>query len=166
MEEVCSSETLVLTYQTTRYHTPEDHNINFHFWENIKYRTFSYCGSHLWLKSQDSSVGIATSYGLDCKGSILAKSKVFLFSIKSRLASLRTQPPMQRVPRIVSPGLKRSGFEAGNSPPFNSEDKNCGAIPSLSRTWNNFIFFTCGTAVTVFTHFRNVTKYCIAYLNG
>jgi hypothetical protein len=62
--------------------------------------------------SRDSSVGIATDYGLDDGGnrsSSPGKVKNFLFSKSSRPALGSTQPPIQWVPRGLSPGVKRSG---------------------------------------------------------
>jgi hypothetical protein len=53
---------------------------------------------------QDSSVGIATSYGLDGRGSIPEKSKIFLFSTASKPALGPTQPPIQWLPGVSSPG--------------------------------------------------------------
>jgi hypothetical protein len=88
---------------------------------------------------RDSSVGIATSYGLDGRG------KICLFTIVSRPALGPTQPPIQWIL-----GVKRSGREAGHSSP--SSAKNGGAIPPLPHTssWHtallikhrdNFTFF-------------------------
>jgi hypothetical protein len=37
MEAVSSSEMPVRTYQTSRYHNPEDHNINLHCRENLMF---------------------------------------------------------------------------------------------------------------------------------
>jgi hypothetical protein len=42
-----------------------------------------------------------------------------------------TQPPIQRVPGALSPGVKRLGDEAGHSPPCIAKVKNGGAIPPL-----------------------------------
>jgi hypothetical protein len=110
---------------------------------------FSYRSSHLWLKCRDSSVGVATSYGLNGRGSIPVRIKVLLFPITSRSALVRTQPPMQWVPGAVSLGLKRPGLEADHSPPCNAEDENGGAIPSLSHTFS--FISTCGWIVNRYT---------------
>jgi hypothetical protein len=82
----------------------------------------------------DSSVGIATGYGLDSRGSIPGRVKNFLFSIAVSPALGPTQPPIQWVPGAVSLGVKLQGREADNSPPFSAEVKNGGAVPSLSHT--------------------------------
>jgi hypothetical protein len=71
------------------------------------------------LKSRDSSVGIATSYGLDGRGigvRVPVVVGIFLFSISSRPALGFTQPPIQWVPGALSPGVKRPGREADHSP--------------------------------------------------
>jgi hypothetical protein len=44
-----------------------------------------------------------------------------------------TQPPVQRVPGALSPGVKRSGREADHSP-SSAEVKNSGAILPLFHT--------------------------------
>jgi hypothetical protein len=56
---------------------------------------------------------------------------IFLFSIASILALGLTQPPIQRVPGALSPGVKRQGREADRSPTTNAEVKNGGVIPPL-----------------------------------
>jgi hypothetical protein len=64
------------------------------------------------VKSRDSSVGIATGYRLDDRGgrsSSPGKVKNFLFFISSRPALWTTQPPIQWVPRALSPGGKAAG---------------------------------------------------------
>jgi hypothetical protein len=47
---------------------------------------------------RDSSVGLATGYGLDGQESISGRAKIFLFSTASRPALGPTQPPIQWVP--------------------------------------------------------------------
>jgi hypothetical protein len=71
------------------------------------------------------------SYGLDGRGSIPDRVKMFLLSIASRPALGPTQPPIQWVPGAVSPGAKRHLREADLSPPSSAEVKNSGAIISL-----------------------------------
>jgi hypothetical protein len=55
------------------------------------------------VMSQDSSVGIATGYGLDGRG------RIFLFCTASRPAPGPTQPPTEWVSRLFPPGIKRKG---------------------------------------------------------
>jgi hypothetical protein len=76
--------------------------------------------SKYFIWSWDSSVSIATSYGME----------IFLFSTTSRLALGITQPLIQWVLEALSPGVKRLGH-AHRSPPSSSEVKNGGAIPPL-----------------------------------
>jgi hypothetical protein len=42
MEAVCSSETLVPTYKSTRRHNPENHNQQLHRRENLRIRAVSF----------------------------------------------------------------------------------------------------------------------------
>jgi hypothetical protein len=79
----------------------------------------------------NSSVGIATSYGLDDLGSIPGREEMFPFSTSSRPALGPTQPPIQWVPEALSPGLKGPGREADHSPPSSADVKNGGVIPPL-----------------------------------
>jgi hypothetical protein len=62
--------------------------------------------------SRDSAVSIATG-----------RVKNFLFFTSSRPALGHTQPPIQCVPRALSPGVKRSGREADHSPSTSAEVK-------------------------------------------
>jgi hypothetical protein len=78
------------------------------------------------LRSRDSSVGIATGYGLDDRGvrsSSPGRVRNLLFYTSSRPALASTQPPIQWVPRALSPGVKREGREADHSPPTSAEVK-------------------------------------------
>jgi hypothetical protein len=81
------------------------------------------------IKNQDSSVGIATDYVLDDRGSISGKGNIFLISIVSRPALGPTHLPMQMVPGAGSPGITRQGHKAHHSLPSSAEVKNSGARP-------------------------------------
>jgi hypothetical protein len=60
-------------------------------------------------KSQGSSVSIVSDYGLDDWGSIPERGmRIFSLASASRPALGPTQPPLQWVPRVLSPGVKRS----------------------------------------------------------
>jgi hypothetical protein len=50
---------------------------------------------------------------------------IFLFTTTSRTALVPTQPPIQRVPRVLSLEVKRPGREADRSPPSSAEVKEC-----------------------------------------
>jgi hypothetical protein len=74
--------------------------------------------------SRGSSVGIATLYGLDDQGVGVSNPgtvKNFLFFTSSRPILGSTQPPIQLVPGVLSPGVKRPGREADRSPPTSDE---------------------------------------------
>jgi hypothetical protein len=66
---------------------------------------------------------------MEGQGSNHGRSKGFLFSRKSGMWLGPTQPPAQCVARGLSPGVKKPGHEADNSPPSSAEVKNGGAIP-------------------------------------
>jgi hypothetical protein len=76
------------------------------------------------ITSRDSSVGIATDYGLD-DGMIGVRFPgglgILLFDIVSRQALGPTQPPIQWIPGALSLGLKRRGCEADHSHPSSAE---------------------------------------------
>jgi hypothetical protein len=77
-------------------------------------------------ESRGSSVGIglATSWTIGVRGFASRQwLGIFLFSTASRRALGPTQPPIQWVPRL-SPGVKRQGREADNSPPPSAKVKN------------------------------------------
>jgi len=57
-----------------------------------------------------------------------------LFTTTSRPALEPTQPPIQRVPGVLSPGVKWMGHEAGHIPPSNAKIKNewsCISTPPI-----------------------------------
>jgi hypothetical protein len=78
-------------------------------------------------RSRDSSVGIATGYGLDCPGSIPGRGKRF-FSTASRSAL----GPILWVPvAAISPGVKWPRHEADHPFPSSVDAKNAGAIRTI-----------------------------------
>jgi hypothetical protein len=75
---------------------------------------------------RDSVVGITTGYGLDDRRvgvGVPVQSRIPLFSTSFRPALGITQPPIQWVPGVISPGVKRRGHEANHSPPPRAEVK-------------------------------------------
>jgi hypothetical protein len=73
----------------------------------------------------DSLVGIATGYGLDCRGvgvRVPVGSRIF-FSTSSRPGLGSIQPPIQWVPEALSQGVKRPVHGADDSPPASAEVK-------------------------------------------
>jgi hypothetical protein len=77
--------------------------------------------------SRDSSTGIATSHGLDARGSNPGKGKSFLHNVQ--IGSWALRPPIQWVLEAPFPEVKRQGREADKSPQSSSEVKNGGVIP-------------------------------------
>jgi hypothetical protein len=82
-------------------------------------------------KRRDSSVGIATDYGLNCRGSIPGMGKIF----SSRQhpdwpwdpSSLLSNEYQGFFPRRV----KRQGRETDHSPPYSAWAKESGAKPPI-----------------------------------
>lgn len=62
------------------------------------------------------------------------RQEIFLYSKAFRPALGSTQVSTQWVPRVTSPGVKRSGCYAGHSPTLNAEIKNSGTILLLPYT--------------------------------
>jgi hypothetical protein len=74
--------------------------------------------------SRDSSVGIATGYGLDDLGvgvRVTVGSRIFSTTFISTLEP--TRPPVQWVTGALCPGVKRRGHEADHSPATIAEVK-------------------------------------------
>jgi hypothetical protein len=69
------------------------------------------------FQSQNSVVGIATSYGLDDRGVGVR------VPVGSRPALGPTKSPIQWIPGALSPWVKRPGCEADHSPPASVEVK-------------------------------------------
>jgi hypothetical protein len=88
------------------------------------------------MGSRDSSVGTATDYGLEGRGSIPIRGKRFFSTPASRPALGPTQPPSHWVLGALSPGVKRLGRESNHYSPCNAKVKNGGAIPPLPHTYS------------------------------
>jgi hypothetical protein len=85
-------------------------------------------------ESRDSSVGIATGYGLDDRGvgvRVPVGSGIFHFSKSSRPALEYTQPPIEWVPGAHSPEAKRQEHEADHSPRTSAEVKTMWVYTSI-----------------------------------
>jgi hypothetical protein len=81
--------------------------------------------------SRDSSVGIATGYGLDDREVELrvpVGSRIFCSPSRPD----QIQPPIQWVPETLSPGVKRPEREADHSPPASAEVKKIWIYTSTS----------------------------------
>jgi hypothetical protein len=90
-------------------------------------------GHYFSLMSQDSVVSIATGYGLDDQGVEFefrwGQNFFLLHFVQTALGAHPASYPI-----IIGgslPGVKRTGHEAGYSPPSSAEVKNSGAIPPL-----------------------------------
>jgi hypothetical protein len=59
---------------------------------------------------------------------------IFLFATASTSAQGPTQPPIHWVPEALSPGVKRPGREADNSPLSSADVKNAWGYDSLPHT--------------------------------
>jgi hypothetical protein len=83
------------------------------------------------LRSRNSSVGTATGYELDGRGSIAGGGKIVLFSAAPIPALAPTQSPIQWILGALSQEVKRQEREADHSPPSSADVKNDGAISAL-----------------------------------
>jgi hypothetical protein len=75
---------------------------------------------NVYIYSRDSSVGIATGYGLDDRGwgvRFPARDGNFYLLHRVQNGSGPTQPPVQWVQGALSSGVKRPGREADHSSP-------------------------------------------------
>jgi hypothetical protein len=90
-------------------------------------------------RSRDGSVGTATGYELNGRGSIPGLGKIFLFSTGFRPAIGPTQTHSQWVREAISLGIKWPGREADHLPPSSAAVNNGGAIPPLPpmSLWRN-----------------------------
>jgi hypothetical protein len=67
---------------------------------------------------------------------LLSGARFFRFSVASRPALGFTQTPIQLVLGAISLGIKRTGREAGHSPPSAAAIKNGRDIPALSHRFS------------------------------
>jgi hypothetical protein len=121
----------IYIYIYTHAHTHVTHIRRFHSIDfglipanRLRIAVFFSIPNRLNIGSLDSSVGIATGYRLDDRGvGVRVPVGSRIFSTSSRLAMRFTQPPIQWVPGVISPGVKRPGREADYSPPASAEVK-------------------------------------------
>jgi hypothetical protein len=119
MKAMFTSETAVTLSITTRCINPK-----------TEFNT----SNRILSRSRDSSVGIATGYGLGGRSSIPYRGKIFMFSTASRPALGPTQPSIQWVSEAISTEVRRQEHETDGSFPSSAEVKTGGAIPSLPNT--------------------------------
>jgi hypothetical protein len=85
-------------------------------------------------RSRDSSVGVATDYGLDDRRvGVRVPVGSRIFSTSSRPALGPTQPPVQWVLGALSPGVKRQGRETDHLQ-LVPRSRKCGSIHPLLHT--------------------------------
>jgi hypothetical protein len=108
--------------ESTWRYIPQDSTLHNHRCEHLKSYKFISC-SRGSVQSRDSSVGVATGYGLDGRSSSPNGGMIFVLSM-SRPVLGPTQPPIQWVPGVLSPRVKRLGREADPSPPTTAEVNN------------------------------------------
>jgi hypothetical protein len=87
-------------------------------------------------RKRDSSVGIATSYGLEGRGSVPGRNKRF-FSSPQRPDRFWGLSRLQWVPKALFPGVKRPGNEADHSSPSSDKVKNGGTSLPLPSTYSS-----------------------------
>jgi hypothetical protein len=92
-------------------------------------------------------------YGLDCRGSVPGRVKIFLFYTASRPALGPTQPPIQCVLWALTPGVKRPGREADHLPPSSAEVKNDGAPLYVFMAWF-LTYYVQGQFLAYFPYFE------------
>jgi hypothetical protein len=86
-------------------------------------------------KSRDSSISMATVYGLDGRDWIANKDKRFSLLHSVQAGPGAHQPSYSRGTGELFPsGVRRQGHEANQSPPSSSEVKNDRTIPQLPPT--------------------------------
>jgi hypothetical protein len=80
----------------------------------------------LLIKTSQRCLVYKQRYGLDDQGSIPGSvtDVIFLFATALKSVLGPTQPPIQWVPGVVSPGVKRLEHGADHSPPSSAEVKN------------------------------------------
>jgi hypothetical protein len=94
-------------------------------------KNFYYSLTEKW-GNRDNAVSIATGYGLDDRGvgvQVPVGSRILSTSFRPALGP--TQPPVEWVPRTLSPALKRQGREADHSPPASAEVKKMWIYTSI-----------------------------------
>jgi hypothetical protein len=67
----------------------------------------NYLTKYTYSMSWCSSVSIVSDYGLDDRGSIPGRDRIFPLASVSRPALRPTEPPVQWVLGVLSPGVKR-----------------------------------------------------------
>jgi hypothetical protein len=69
--------------------------------------SFSRFITYEWSRGNSVSIGLVSDYGVGDRSSIPDRDRIFLLAPASRPALGPTQPPVQLVPWVLSPGVKR-----------------------------------------------------------
>jgi hypothetical protein len=85
--------------------------------------------SNIKQESRNSSVGIATCYGLEDQGSIAGRSKIVFFFTDIGWALGPTRHPIKWVIEVTSFGVKRPEQEADHTSPFSAEERRVELPP-------------------------------------
>jgi hypothetical protein len=122
--QVCFNQLLIgslMTYTLSTYVGYYKYFVNL-----IQFRIINWIYCH---SMRDSSVSIATGYGLDGRGFDPRQGQlIFLYSTASEPALVPFKPPIERVSADLFPGLQRPGREDDHSPPSSAAAKNGGTI--------------------------------------
>jgi hypothetical protein len=104
------------------------------------------------------------------RGSNPGKGKIFLSSTASRLAlgPTQPQPPIQWVPGILPPWVKRQGREGDRSSPSSAKVKNGGVIPPLPHmsSWHNVELIKHRDNFTFYQSIFRLTNFRTIYYRG
>jgi hypothetical protein len=111
------------------------------------------------IKTNSSGSISRLDYGLNDRGSISGRVwEFFRFSTVSRSALGSTQPPVQWVSRVPSLGVKVTGREATNSPPYTAKFKNAWTYTSIPQ----YVWYLVNTGITL--HLLPLNTFSILFL--
>jgi len=72
---------------------------------------------------------------------------IFLFTTASKSALAPRKPPIQWVPRAISPKVKRPGREANHSPPSSDEVENAWSYASTPLIRLHGVVLSCDVVI-------------------
>jgi hypothetical protein len=82
-------------------------------------------------RNRDSSVGVAMGYGLVGGDPFPTGSNYIILATVSVLDLGLTQPPIELVPGILSPWIKRPRRETDHILQYSAKERNGGVLPPL-----------------------------------
>jgi hypothetical protein len=115
------------------------------------------------MRSRDSLASIGTGYGLDERGVGVTSpnaAKNFLFSTSSTPVLGFTQPPIQWVPEVLFPGVKRPGVKLTTHLQPVPRSRIYGSIHPLRHTpsWRSAYLVKHRDNVTSFTCIHDLSR--------